>query len=56
MNLSIEQRETLNRWLPTILAVAVVWLVARGLKRFFWAAFGIGWVMFWNGGRFPFWF
>ncbi|MEP6882785.1 MAG: hypothetical protein ABI866_12375 [Dokdonella sp.] len=56
MNLSIEQRETLNRWLPTILVIAAVWLLARGLKRLFWAAFGIGWVMVFSGGRFPFWF
>jgi len=54
MNLSIDQRETLSRWLPTILAVAVVWLLARGLKQFFWTAFGIGWVMYWTGGRLPF--
>jgi len=56
MNLSIDQRETLNRWLPTLLAVVVVWFVARRIKRFFWAVFGIGLVMFWAGGRLPFWF
>ena len=55
MNLSIEQRETLGRWLPTILVIAAVWLLAHGIKRLFWAAFGIGWVIFWSGGRFPFW-
>lgn len=32
-----------------------VWLLARGLKRSLWAAFGIGWVMYWSGGRLPFW-
>ncbi len=35
---------------------AAVWLLARGLKRSLWAAFGIGWVMYWSGGRLPFWF
>ncbi|HOX70101.1 MAG: hypothetical protein WAS23_04825 [Dokdonella sp.] len=55
MNLSVEQRETLSRWLPTLLVIGVAWLVARGLKRAFWTVFGIGWLMHWSGGRFPFW-
>jgi hypothetical protein len=54
MNLSIEQRETLNRWLPTILVALGIWLLARGIRRAFWAAFGLAWVMYWTGGRFPF--
>ena len=56
MNLSFEQRETLSRWLPTLLAVAAIWLLARGFKRLLWTAFGIGWVIYWSGGRFPLWF
>ncbi|MEO7935693.1 MAG: hypothetical protein ABIR27_05500 [Dokdonella sp.] len=56
MNLSFEQRETLSRWLPTLLMIAAVWLLARGIKRFLWAAFGLGWAMLWSEGRFPFWF
>ncbi len=56
MNLSVDQRDTLSRWLPTVLVVAAVWLLARGLKRTFWAVFGIGWAMHWSGGRLPFWF
>jgi len=56
MNLSVDQRDTLSRWLPTVLVVAAVWLLARGLKRSFWAVFGLGWVMHWSDGRLPFWF
>lgn len=55
MNLSIEQRETLNRWLPTILVAVGIWLVARGIRRLFWTVFGLAWVMYWTSGRFPFW-
>lgn len=54
MNLSIQQRETLHRWLPTILVAIAIWFVARGIKRAFWAAFGLAWVVHWTGGRFPF--
>ncbi len=56
MNLSFQQRETLRRWLPTLLLIAGVWLLTRGIKRLLWAAFGLGWVMLWSGGRLPFWF
>jgi len=51
MNLSIEQRETLSRWLPTLLAAAVIWLMVRGLgKLFHVAAFGLVWIYFWGQG------
>ncbi|MGB0133245.1 hypothetical protein [Dokdonella sp.] len=51
MNLSIEQRETLGRWLPTLIAAAAIWLIARGLGKLFHAVgFGLVWVYFWTQG------
>jgi hypothetical protein len=37
------QRETLEKYLPVILAIAVAWLLARGLRKMFWTAFGLYW-------------
>jgi hypothetical protein len=42
-NLSTLQRETLEKYLPVLLAIAVAWLLARGLKKMFWTAFGLFW-------------
>jgi hypothetical protein len=55
MILSVEQRETLHRWLPTILVVAGIWLAARGIKKLFWAVFGLAWAFHWAPGAFRFW-
>jgi hypothetical protein len=48
MNISIpglspSQRELLDRYLPAVLVLVVAWLVARGLKKLFWNAFGLYW-------------
>lgn len=42
--LSAAQRETLEKYLPLILIVALVWLATRGLRRMFWTTFALFWV------------
>jgi hypothetical protein len=42
-NFTAPQRETLEKYLPVILAIAVAWLLARGLRKMFWSAFGLFW-------------
>ncbi|MBX3696468.1 MAG: hypothetical protein R3F08_02725 [Dokdonella sp.] len=44
----------LVRWAPLLLAIAVVWLATRGLKRLFWTGFVLAWALHGSGGRFPF--
>jgi hypothetical protein len=41
--LSSSQRETLDKYLPLIIAALIVWLAARGMRRIFWTAFGLFW-------------
>jgi hypothetical protein len=41
--LSSGQRETLDKYLPLIIAALIVWLAARGMRRIFWTAFGLFW-------------
>ena len=48
-NLSTSQRETLEKYLPLLLAVGVGWLAARGLKRSFWSLFGMLWALRFSG-------
>jgi hypothetical protein len=48
-NLSAPQRETLEKYLPVLLAIAVAWLLARGMKKMFWTAFGLFWAFHANG-------
>lgn len=36
-------REWLDKYLPAVLVLLVAWLVARGLKKLFWNAFGLYW-------------
>ena len=55
MNLSIEQREVLQRWLPLILVIGGVWLLARGIRNLFWTVFGLTWAFVWSGGWLLFW-
>lgn len=47
MNLSVEHRETLRRWLPVLLAALGAWLLWRGLKKSFWTVFGLAWAFWW---------
>ncbi|WP_395681107.1 hypothetical protein [Dokdonella sp.] len=44
-NLSAGQRETLEKYLPLLLIVAVGWLAARGLRKSFWSLFGMFWAL-----------
>ncbi|GAA0703801.1 hypothetical protein [Dokdonella soli] len=48
-DLSSPQRETLEKYLPFVLAIAVAWLLARGLKKLFWTAFGLFRAFHWSG-------
>ncbi|HET8899197.1 MAG TPA: hypothetical protein VFN09_10540 [Rhodanobacteraceae bacterium] len=50
MQLTNEQRQTLDKYLPWMLAALVAWLFTRGLRRMFWTLFGIFWIMHWTGG------
>lgn len=40
-------RETLEKILPVFVAIAVVWLCARGLSKLFWTVFGLYWALRW---------
>jgi len=42
-NLSPKQRALLDKYLPWLLAGGAAWLVARGLRKFVWTAFGLYW-------------
>lgn len=44
-NLSASQRQTLEKYLPLLLAVGIGWLAARGLKKTFWSLFGMFWAL-----------
>lgn len=46
---SLPQREILERYLPLLLAMGVASLLAHGLKKMFWTAFGLFWMFHWNG-------
>jgi len=40
---SASQRETLDKYLPVVIAALLVWLAARGLRKVFWTGFGLFW-------------
>jgi hypothetical protein len=40
---SASQRETLDKYLPVIIAALLVWLAARGLRKVFWMGFAFFW-------------
>ena len=48
-SLSSARREALEKYLPVMLAIAIAWLFARGLKKMFWTAFGLFWAFHWSG-------
>lgn len=48
-NLSTPTRETLEKYIPVLLAIGVSWLLARGLKKVFWTAFGMYWAIHASG-------
>ncbi len=39
--------DALSRYLPMLLAFALVWLCARGLKKSFWTLVGMYWAVRW---------
>ena len=43
LDLSSVPRETLEKYLPLVLVAIIVWLMARGLRKMFWTAFGLFW-------------
>jgi hypothetical protein len=48
-NLTDPQRETLEKYLPVLLAIGIAWLFARGLKKTMWSAFGLYCAFHWSG-------
>lgn len=44
------ERSRLLRWLMVAVALFVLWRVGRGLKKLFWAMFGIAMALWWGGG------
>lgn len=48
-NLSATQRETLEKYLPLLLAVGIGWLAARGLRKTLWSLFGMFWALRFSG-------
>ena len=40
-DLSSNQRELLEKYLPLLLAIGVGWLAARGIKKTLWSLFGM---------------
>jgi len=49
------KRETLEKYLPVIIAIVVAWLLARGLKKMFWTVFGLFWAFHGSGASRLFW-
>jgi len=48
-DLSTSQRETLEKYLPLLLAVGIAWLAALGLRKTFWSLFGMFWALRFSG-------
>ncbi len=46
-NLAAPTRSTLEKYMPVILAIAVAWLLARGIKNLLWTAVGLYWAFHW---------
>ena len=44
------ERSRLLRWLLLAVALFALWRFARGLKKLFWAMFGIAMAFWWSGG------
>ena len=50
MNVTAEQRQMLDKYLPWILAALAAWVLGRGLKKMMWSLIGMAWVLHWTGG------
>lgn len=44
------ERSRLFRWLLVAVAIFALWRFGRGLKKLFWAMFGIAMAFWWSGG------
>ncbi|MBX3699999.1 MAG: hypothetical protein KF903_03250 [Dokdonella sp.] len=40
-------RTTLEKYLPVLAAIAIAWLLGRGLRRLLWTCFGLYWALHW---------
>ncbi len=49
MNVTAEQRQTFEKYLPWILVLLAAWLFGRGLKKMFWTLFGLASMLWWTG-------
>lgn len=47
LNNALPQRDDWSRYLPMLVALAVVWLFARGLKKTLWTMIGMYWAVRW---------
>ena len=48
-DLSSNQRELLDKYLPLLIAIGVGWLAARGIKKTLWSLFGMFWAVRFSG-------
>ena len=46
-NLSAPQRATLEKYLPWAAVAFFAWLLARGVRKAAWTAFGLYWAFHW---------
>ena len=50
MNITAENRQMLEKYLPWMLAALAIWFVGRGLRKMLWTLFGLAWMLHWTGG------
>ena len=50
MNVSAEQRQAFEKYLPWILVLVAACLLGRGLRKMFWTLFGLASMLWWTGG------
>lgn len=48
-DLSSNQRELLDKYLPLLIAIGVGWLAARGIRKTLWSLFGMFWAVRFSG-------
>ncbi len=46
-NLSSSTRATLAKWMPVLIAIGAIWLLARGIRELFWTVFGLFCAFWW---------
>jgi len=50
IELSSNQRDTLEKYLPLMFVALLIWFAAKGLRRMFWMAFAMFWAFGGVGG------